>query len=152
MRASFWSKVRWQRVVVASLLFWAEAMVLRQIEGVITATYYTNPKYSAIWSKAVGLFAKGQVPVEFLVTASVFTLITGVFLALAYLWLRPVLPEKKTDRVVTFAVMVQTANLVLSVLPDYLLLAVPLNLLMIWFVTGAMIVGVGAVIFSRVLE
>lgn len=147
----FWDKIKWDKIVVAGLLFMAIATLVRQVEAMLTLGYYQLPQYFGVWSQVM-MPEAGAPPVSFLLTSLFFSFFTGCSLAIFYELIKPALARNALRGALTFTKITVGLSLVFFTLPVYLLFNVPLGLLVWWFVTSAVIFFLSAMVFVRILK
>ena len=144
-------KIRWKKALLAGVVYVVIATVVRQIEAILTMSYYTEPQYFGVWSKLM-MPKAGPPPASFMIWSLLFSYITGVTLAAAYDFIKDLLPKKFWTRVLNFTDLVICLMIVFFSLPVYLLLNVPMGLLLVWLISGFIIVFLGTTVFVKMLK
>ncbi len=147
----YWTKkIKWGKVFVAAFIYLIIANIIRQIEIALTINYYQMPEYFGVWS-TIMMPATRPPPMSFFLVSLSITLITGIALAAFYDFIKEILPKKFWQKVISFTDIVIGLMLVLSYLPMYLLINLPLGLLGYWFVSNVIITFLNAIIFAKIL-
>jgi len=144
-------KIRWGKVVLAALLYLVIATVVHQIETALTMRYYLMPEYFGVWSKVM-MPKAGPPPTGFFLTSLVFSFIGGLVLASFYDLAKDFLGKSCCSKTCGFVCWTVALSLVFFSLPAYLLLNLPLMLLVVWFISGAVILYLAALVFGKVLK
>lgn len=145
------NKISWQKIVAAGFIYVVIATIIRQIEVALTMNYYTDPQYFGVWSKLM-MPKAGPPPAEFFLLSLSFTFITGVVLAVFYEFIKSLLPQDFWKKAIWFSKINIILTLVFSFLPLYLLINLPLQLLLIWFVTGSLTLVIYAAVLGRIMK
>jgi hypothetical protein len=149
---TFWVKeLSWRKIFIASLLFMAIAFAIRQIEAMLTMSYYKMPELFGVWSKLM-MPKAGPPPASFLITSLVFTFATGICLSLIYYYLKDHLPKERHKRVFYFADLMIGTSFVFFTLPVYLMFNVPSGLLISWFISSFVILTLTSWILVKVVK
>jgi hypothetical protein len=149
---TFWIKeLKWNKILLSGSIFAVISFVIHQIEAFLTMKYYLMPQYFGLWSKLM-MPSAGPPPASFMITSFIFTLITGVSLALIYYYLKDHLPEQKNKRIFYFADLMIATSFIFSTLPMYLMLNVPLGLLISWFFSNAIILTIGSWLLVKIIK
>ncbi len=109
------------------------------------------PEYSGVWSKLIMPHA-GQPSLQFIALSLLFGLIVGMFLACVYVALQDVLPKPTGSRSFSLAGLLIGFELVLYILPVYLLFNVPGALLLSWTISYSVIFILASILFVRMLR
>ncbi len=141
-------KIPWRKVFLAAIIYLIIAVILRQLEVVLTMKYYLMPQYFGIWSKVM-MPTAGPPPTSFMVLSLLFTLVTGIVLASFFACIKEILGGGYWKKVFNFTGIVISLMLVFAYLPMYLLINLPLGLLVWWFVTGTITLFLGAAVFVK---
>lgn len=144
-------KIQWKKALLAGVVYVIIATVVRQIEAILTMSYYTEPQYFGVWSKLM-MPKSGPPPASFMVWSLLFSYITGVTLAAGYDFIKDLLPKKFWTRVLNFTDLVICLMIVFFSLPVYLLLNLPMGLLLSWLVSGFIIVFSATAVFVKMLK
>lgn len=149
---TFWIKeISWKKVLQVSVIYTIIAFIVRQVEAVLTMQYYTDPNYFGVWSKLM-MPAAGPPPADFMITSLVFTIVSGISLALIYYYVRRHLPENKTQRIFYFADLMVATSFIFFTLPVYLMFNVPLGLLVSWFITSFVILLAYSYLLVKIIK
>jgi hypothetical protein len=143
--------VNWGKVLLASLAFLIIATILRQIETMITMNFYMIPEYFPVWSKLM-MPKAGPPPLEFILTSTVLTFITGIVLAGTYDYTKKLFENNFWHRVICFTGHISAIILVFAYLPLFLLINLPLMLIVSWFITTVITVLLGSIVFAKLLK
>lgn len=147
----FWDKIKWDKVILSGLIFTAIAMLVRQIEAMLTLSYYQMPEYFGVWSQVM-MPEIGPPPAGFMVTSLLFSLFSGCSLAVFYELVKPLLARNALRGALTFTKIVFGLSLVFFTLPVYLLFNVPMGLLIWWLASSAVIFFLSAMVFAKILK
>lgn len=147
----FLKKISWGKVLVAGLVFMVIAFVVRQIEAILTMSYYTDPTYFGVWSKVM-MPKAGPPPLSFMVVSLLFSYLTGVTVAVFYDLIKDLLPKKFWPRVLNFTDLTVSLMIVFFTLPVYLLINLPFMLLVWWLGSSIVIVFLSAIAFAKMLK
>jgi membrane protein insertase Oxa1/YidC/SpoIIIJ len=109
------------------------------------------PEYFGLWSKVM-MPTAGPPPPSFVVTSLVFTLVTGVSLALIYYYLKDHLPENRKKRIFYFADLMIGTSFIFFTLPTYLLFNVPMGLLVSWFISTFIILTASSWVLVKIIK
>ena|SRR5215471_13952317 len=109
------------------------------------------PEYAGVWSKLLMPHA-GQPSAQFLALSLIFGLIVGIVLAFVYVALHDVLPKPTWPRSFSYAGLLIGFELVLYILPVYLLFNVPGALLTSWTISYSVIFLLASILFVRILS
>ena len=154
MASAFWfewiKKISWKKVLIAGLLFAIVAFLIRQIEAILTVKYYMDPNYFGVWSKLM-MPANSPPPASFMITSLIFTLATGISIALIYYYLRDNLPQNRKKRIFYFADLMIGTSFIFFTLPVYLMFNIPVGLLISWFVSTFIILVAGSFIMVKII-
>ena len=150
MRECF-NKIHWKKILTAGCIYSIIAFIVHQIEAVLTMNYYLMPEYFGVWSKVM-MPKAGPPPTSFFITSVLFSLATGVVLAVFYEYIKSLLPKDKWQRTVCFTKIVVRLSFVFFSLPTYLLFNLPFMLLVWWFISSVVIYFLAAIVFVRVLK
>ena len=149
---AFWIKeISWKKVLIVSAIYTILAFVIRQIEAVLTLSYYMDPAYFGVWSKLM-MPSAGPPPPSFMITSLVFTFVSGVSLTLIYYYLRGHLPENKKQRIFYFADLMVGTSFIFFTLPAFLMFNVPAGLLISWFVTSFIILLIHSFVLVKIIK
>lgn len=143
--------VRWSKVLLAGIIFLAISIVLRQIEVYLTMSYYRMPEYFGVWSRLM-MPKAGSPPMSFFITSIIFTLITGIALAVIYEKIRNIFPEDKWKRILNFTCFITIFAVIFFTLPTYLLFNLPLGLVVTWLITAIIIYLLASIAFNKLLS
>jgi hypothetical protein len=144
-------KIPWGRVLLSGLMYTVIANFVHIIESFLTRSYYTMPEYTGVWSKLIMPHA-GQPSPQFLALSLLFGLLVGMFLAFVYVSLQDVLPKPTGSRSFSFAGLLIGLELVLYILPVFLLFNVPVALLISWTISYSVIFILASILFARILR
>lgn len=149
---AFWiNTISVKKVLQTAIIYTVVAFIIHQLEALFTIGYYTNPSYFGVWSKLM-MPANGAPGASFMITSLVFTFITGISLALIYYYLRDHLPKNRMKRTFYFADLMVATSFIFFTLPVYLLLNVPVALLVIWFITGFVILVIESFVLVKIIN
>ena len=144
-------KIQWGRVLLSGVIYTVMANVVHILESFLTRSYYTLPEYAGVWSKLIMPHA-GQPSPQFLALSLLFGLIVGIFLAFVYVSIQDVLPKPTWSRSFSFAGLLIGLELVLYILPVYLLFNVPVAILISWTISYSVIFILASILFVRILR
>lgn len=144
-------KIRWGKVVIASIILLVIQMVVMNIEALFDMKYYVMPEYFPVWSKLMMPNA-GPPPVEFFVASALFSFLTALVLACVYECFKASLDKRFWPRVLGFTKLMALLSLIFSYLPMYMLINLPLGLIVSWFVSGVLVIFLGSVVFVKILK
>lgn len=144
-------RVDWPKILLAALIYFVLAFIIRQAEAILTMNYYTDPQYFGVWSKLM-MPKAGPPELSFHLTSALFTFLTGIALALFYEFIKDTLPKNKWKRGMYFGDIVVVLGLVFFALPTLLLVNLPLSLQAVWFMTSALVFYLGSAVFVKVLK
>jgi hypothetical protein len=149
MSIEVFKKIKWKKVFYSALAYLAIAFVLRQIEVLLTLSFYMDPALSQVWSKFM-MPEPGPPPWTFQMLSIVFTFCAGLVLAWMWQALKDFLPSKKWIRIISFADMMGALMLVFGFLPMILMFNLPLLLIFSWFITNLIAVILAAIAFEKI--
>jgi hypothetical protein len=144
-------KLSWKNVFLSGLIFTVIAIIIRQVEALLTIKYYLMPEYFGVWSKLMMPVA-GPPPMSFMITTVIITLVSGISLALVYCYVREMLPKKFWPRVFFFSDLMIGVSFIFFTLPAYLMFNLPIGLLVSWFISGFIIQVSAAYTFAKLLN
>lgn len=145
------SGIRWGKIILAAVVYVIISQVVRTIEASLTMSFYLDPAYFGVWSKLM-MPKAGPPPPNFFILSLILSLIIGVVLAVFYERIKKVLPSKSAlGRACDYTAIVSVLTLVLSYFPMYLLINLPLNLIVVWFVSTVAIFYLSALVFVKIL-
>ena len=148
----FWIKeIDWKKVLLSGAIYTIIAFAIRQVEAILTMSYYIDPNYFGVWSKLM-MPKEGPPPASFMITSLVFTFVSGVSLALIYYYLRSHLPQNLKQRVFYFADLMVATYFIFFTLPAFLMFNVPAGLLISWFVSGFVILLSASFLFVKIIK
>jgi hypothetical protein len=140
----------WKKITLAALVFTAISFVFDQISAFLTMGYYQDPAYFGVWSKLM-MPGPGAPPLSFFLLSLLFSLVTGKILAIAYYFVKDKLAAKGWPKALDFTCFIGGLYFVLSFLPSYLIINLPLVLLVSWFASALVVVFLAALIFEKIL-
>lgn len=143
--------IRWGKVMLAGILFTIIATIIHTIESFLTMSYYLDPQYFGVWSKAMMPNASPP-PTSFFITSILFSFLTGVTLAIFYDLIKEKLAKTESGKVICFTGMLVTLGTVFFTLPVYLLINIPGGLMISWFLSSVIIFLLTSMIFVKVLK
>jgi len=143
--------INWGSVFVCGLIYTVIATIVHQIEAFLMMDYYTMPAYFGVWSKLM-MPSKGPPPMEFFLVSLIITFVSGVSLALIYYYVRDILPKKFWLRVTFFADLMVATSFIFSTLPMYVLINLPMQLLISWFISGFIILVAASYTFVKLIK
>ena len=143
--------IRWGKVFLAGILFAIIATVIHSIESFLTMNYYLMRDYFSVWSKVM-MPSAGPPPTSFFITSILFSLITGVTLAIFYDLIKEKLAKTDLGKAICFTGMAITLATVFFTLPVYLLINIPAGVLISWFASGVVIFLLSSLIFAKILK
>jgi len=144
-------KIPWGRVLLSGFIYTVIANVVHILEAFVTRSYYSMPEYAGVWSKLLMPHA-GRPSPQFLALSLLFGLIVGMFLAFVYVAIKDVLPQPTWSCSFSYAGLVIGFELVLYILPVYLLFNVPVALLISWTISYSVIFLLASILFVRILD
>lgn len=128
-------EIKLRKIILCAILYTVFATIMHQIEAILTIKYYMMPEYFGVWSKTM-MPTAGPPTASFFVISSIFTIATGISLALVYSYVRSMLPKSFWKRVLFFADFMIGASFIFFTIPSYLLFNIPPQLLISWFISG----------------
>lgn len=137
--------------MLAGFLFLIISFVIRNIEAVLTMKYYLMPAYFPVWSKLM-MPSAGPPPAIFTIVSVLFSLFTGLVLAMTYAMIKDLLPAKFWGHVLCFASWLFVLSFVFFTLPVYLMINLPVGLLVSWLISSAVIFFLGSMIFVKIIK
>jgi len=144
-------KIKWGKIIFVSFIFLVIEMVIRNIEAFLTMKYYFMPEYFSVWSKLM-MSKAGPPPAEFFVISALFSFLSALVIACVYECIKNSLERGFWKRVLGFTKLMMLLMLVFAYLPMYLMVNIPVALVVSWFVSGTLVVFLGAVIFVKILK
>jgi hypothetical protein len=144
-------KIKWNKVVLVSVILLVIEMVVRNLEAFLTMKYYLMPEYFGAWSKLM-MPKEGPPPPEFFYLSAAFSFLSALVLACVYECIKSSLEKKFWPRVLGFTKLMVLLTLVFSYLPMYLMFNIPTDLILSWFFTGALVMFISALIFVKILK
>lgn len=76
-------KLNYWKLLLAGVLYAVTAQIIHTIGALVAMAYYTMPEYFTVWSKLM-MPTAGPPPASFYVYSILFSLITGLLLAIVY--------------------------------------------------------------------
>jgi len=147
-----WIKdIKWGKVLIVGLIYTLISMVVRQVEAMLTLSYYMDPQYFGLWSKLM-MPKAGPPPAEFMVMSLIFSMVTGVSISIIYYYLKEYLPKKRLQRMFLFADLLVATSFVFFTIPVYLLFNMPAMLLLCWFVSSFIILTATSALLVKVVK
>jgi hypothetical protein len=144
-------RIRWSKVIAASLIVFIIDMVIRQIEVLLTMKYYLMPEYFGVWSKLM-MPKAGPPPPEFFVTSTLFSFLGALILACVYECIKTSLLKQFWPRVLGFTKLMTLLMLAFSYLPMFLLINLPQALIGTWLVTSILMTLIASIVFVKILK
>lgn len=146
-----WMKeINWGKTFLVGLLYTVFAAIIRQIEIGLTMSYYVDTAHLGLWSRLMMPNA-GPPPAEFMIMSTVFTLATGLSIAIIYYYIKEMLPKRFLKRVFFFADLMIGFSFIFFTLPTYLLFNVPLGLLVSWFISTFIVLVYASFITVKII-
>lgn len=145
------SKINWGKIFLVGFIYTILATVIHQIEAQLNLTYYMMPQYYGVWSRLM-MPSAAPPPVDFFITSTVITFVTGVSLALVYYYIRDMLPKDRKERIFMFADLMIGLQFVFFTLPSYLLFNLPIVLLVSWFISGFLVLLATSYICVKIIK
>ena len=147
-----WLKnINLKKLLVASLVYTLIAMIIHEIEALLTLQYYMKPQYFGLWSRLL-MPTAGPPPLEFFVTSFLFSFTTGIALAFVYFLIKDQLSTKFRERSLLFADILICMYFVFFTLPTYLMFNAPFGLLVIWFISAFVILTLSAMAYVKIFR
>lgn len=154
-----WIKnINWLRVFLSGLTYTVIAMVIHQIEALLTMKYYLDPEYFGLWSKLMmpaspsGGPAAGPPPMSFFITSLVLTYVTGVSVTVIYYYIKDILPHGFWKKTFMFADLMVGTSFIFSTIPIYLMFNVPIGLLVSWFFSSFIILLLSTIALVKIVK
>jgi hypothetical protein len=144
-------EIKWGKIVLSGLIYTVFTTIIRQIEIAATMKYYLMSQYFGIWSKFM-MPSAGPPPASFIIMSTVFTFASGLSLGLIYCYLREFLPKSFWHRVTFFADLMIGTSFIFFTLPCYLLLNLPVQLLLSWFISGFIILVLASYSLVKIIN
>lgn len=144
-------KIRWGKVFLASVILFVLQMVIMNIEALFDMKYYVMPEYFPVWSKLM-MPNQGPPPAEFFVISALFSFLSALVLACVYECFKSSLEKKFWPRVLGFTKLMALLSLVFAYLPMYMMINLPVMLIVSWFVSGALVIFLGTIVFVKILK
>lgn len=119
-------EIVWLKVLLSGFAYTVIVFLVHQIEALTLLKYFVVPTL-------------GMPPVNDVLIAFVLNMVTGASITLIYYYLRSHLPTGTKYRVLYFADLMTAFYLVFFSLSAFRLFAVPIGLLVFWFVTNFVI-------------
>jgi hypothetical protein len=147
-----WLKeLSWKKIVFVGLIYTVFATIIHQIEAILTMKYYQMPQYFGIWSKLI-MPTAGPPPPEFFIISIIMSFYTGIALTLVYYYIKNLLPKLFWKRVFFFADLMIATSFIFFTLPSYLLLNLPLQLLISWFISGFIVLVLTSFTLVKIID
>jgi hypothetical protein len=152
--------VRWKKVVLGGFISLVIAIVIRQIEAMLTMDYYKMPELFGVWSKLMmpetGLpgteMVQGPPGAEFFLVSILSAFLSGVTLAALYEIIKDKLETGTWKRALNFTCFTVWLGIIFFTLPTILLINLPLELLGIWLISTAIILFLSSLVFGKILK
>lgn len=144
-------KINFGKLLLVAGIYTVVAIIIRQIEAVLTMKYYMMPEYFGVWSKIM-MPTVGPPPIDFFLSSAVITFATGLSITIIYYYMRDILPKDPKTRTFYFADILIGTSFVFFTLPVYLLFDVPWQLLVSWFVTTFIILLIGSYTIVKIIK
>lgn len=149
---TFWIKeIQWKKVLLVAVVYSVIAVIVHQVEAMLTMGYYMNPSYAGLWSKLM-MPKAGPPPAEFMIISTVITFVTGVSLAVIYYYLRDHLPKGSKKRALYFADLMVATSFIFFTLPSYLMFNVPIGILVSWFISSFIILTISSFALVKIIK
>ena len=145
------TKISIGKLVLCGIIYTVVAMIIRNVEAILTMKYYVMPEYFGVWSKLM-MPSAGPPPASFIITSLIMSFVSGVSLGLVYYYIRDMLPKEFAKRVFFFADLTVGLQFVFFTLPVYLMFNVPVGLLISWFISSFMILLAVSYTFVRIIK
>lgn len=147
-----WLKeLSWQKIFLVGFIYTVFSSLVHRSEAILTMKYYKVPEYLGVWSKLI-MSKAGPAPLEFMATSVIFTLYSGISLALIYSYIRDYLPKLFWKRVFLFADLMIAASFIFFTLPSYILFNIPPQLLLSWFISSFIILVFSSYTFVKIIK
>ncbi|MBM3255866.1 MAG: hypothetical protein FJZ04_00120 [Candidatus Moranbacteria bacterium] len=143
--------VRWKKVLVCGFIALIIAIVVRQIEAMLTMDYYKMPELFGVWSKLM-MPQAGPPGVEFFLVSILSAFLSGTTLAALYEIIRDKLETGTWKRALNFTCFALWLGIIFFTLPVILLINLPLELMSIWFISSAIILFLSSLVFGKILK
>jgi len=143
--------IRWNKVLLSGFIYLVIAAIVRQIEAIITMNYYKMPAYFGLWSKVM-MPKAGHPPLKFFLISFLFSLLTGITLAVLYEIIKEKLEKKYWMRILNFTLLTAWLSLIFFTLPVYLIFNAPIALILCWFVSATVIFFLATIVFTKILK
>ncbi len=144
-------KIRWGKVILSSLAFFVIAMVVRQIEAMLTMKYYLMPEFFSVWSKVM-MPSAGPPPFSFHLISALFSLVTGITLAIFYDFIKDNFKGGAWGRIYGFTVWVFWLSVIFFAFTAYLLVNLPAGLQVWWMASSLIVYFLSAIAFNKILK
>ncbi len=145
------NELSWKKIFLVGFIYTIFVSLVNRSEAVIMMKYYQVPEYFGVWSKLV-MSKVGPLPIDFIVTTAIFTLYSGISLALIYYYIRDYLPKLFWKRVFMFADLLIAASFIFFTIPSYLLFNIPPQLLLSWFISSFVILVFTSYTFVKIIN
>ena len=144
--------IRFEKVFISGLIYTAIAFVAHQIEILLTMKYYLMHQYFGAWSLVMMPSLGATPPANFFILSILFSLVTGLSLAMFYEFVKSLLAGSCCQKVCQFSCLLVVMSFIFFSLPTYLIFNAPLALLISWFFTNIIISFLSAMVFVKVLD
>lgn len=146
------ANLKFFRVFLAGLLFAVLAQVIHTIGAYLTMSYYMMPEYFSIWSKIM-MPTAGPPPTSFMVYSLLFSLISGILIALVYGIVKNSVPGKTTAKKgLNYGLLLFLVAGIPGYLSMLLLINLPALLLLYWVFETLILDLIGCIIIARIMK
>ena len=149
---NYCKNIRFEKVFISGLIYTAIAFVVHQIEILLTMKYYLMHQYFGAWSLVMMPSLGVTPPTNFFVLSILFSLMTGLSLAVFYEFVKSLLAGSRCQKICQFSCLPIAMFFIFFFLPTYLIFNAPLALLASWFFTNIIISFLSAMVFIKVLD
>lgn len=147
-----WIKeIKWKKLFICGLIYFIFTTIIHQVEVILTLKYYLMPQYFGVWSKFM-MPSVGPPPASFMIMSSTFTFASGLSIGLIYYYIRNLLPKQFWHRVTFFTDLMIGTSFIFFTLPAYLLLNLPFQLLLSWFISGFIILFLTSLTLVKIIH
>ncbi len=140
-------KMKAWKIILGGVLFGVIAQIIHSLGAFIGMSYYTDSKFFGVWSSL--MMPNGGAPgFNFFVWSIVFALITGLLVALVYGLIKNSLLGEGVVKGLYYGLILILLVSIPALMSQFLLFNLPLGLLLLWLLEGAVISLLGGMVIA----
>ncbi|MFH0711344.1 MAG: hypothetical protein V1944_02085 [Candidatus Aenigmatarchaeota archaeon] len=143
------AKINKVRILLAAIAYVVISQVIHTVSSMLTMSYYTDPTYFPVWSKAM-MPAAGPPPTEFYLLSIGFVFIVGLIYSLIYEKVKGIMKGTAFNKGLKYGLALFLMAGVPFFFSMYLLINLPVALLIEWLlVDGLVMYLLGGIAIAR---